>query len=187
MPTASRREEAAALIEKQLADGARILQEERTPKIRVSALAFGDAEKFFAHNQKGRGTKPDGVAAESLRELIAAGVLRREGHARGTRYVLLKRPNELFRDPTHVHSQPRTIKARTEAVQTPKPREKAILMIGESESGTSASMYVTISLLQRRSRRANTRNGDNPTQFSIPCTPDRKSSCDYRSPDRGRG
>jgi len=129
LPISSRQEQAAALIEKQLASGARILQEQRSAKIRVSALAYRDAEKFFTQNQMGRGAKPEGVAVESIRELMAVEVLRREGHARGTRYVLLKRPSELFRDPTHVHSEARTIKPRTEAVSSPK----AILTIGERE------------------------------------------------------
>jgi hypothetical protein len=129
LPAASRREGAAALIEKQLASGAQVLQEQRNAKIRVSALAYRDAEKFFAQNQMGRGTKPEGVAAESVRELLAVEVLRREGHARGTRYVLLKRPSELFRDPTHVHSEAKTIRTRPESVSSPK----AILNIGERE------------------------------------------------------
>jgi hypothetical protein len=133
LPTVSRRQEAAALIEKQLASGAQTLQEQRSTKIRVSALAYRDAEKFFTQNQMGRGTKPEGVAVESVRELMAVGALSREGHARGTRYVLLKRPNELFRDPTHVHSEAKTSKARTGPVSLPKIRERAILTVGESE------------------------------------------------------
>jgi hypothetical protein len=132
-PTASRREAAAALIEEQLASGARVLQERPIAKIRVSALAYQAAERFYKQNQMGLGPKPEGVFADSVRELMAAGVLSRQGHARGTRYVLLNRPNELFRDPTHVHSEPRTIKARTESVASPKAREKAILTIGERE------------------------------------------------------
>jgi hypothetical protein len=64
---------------------------------------------------------------------MAAGVLSRDGHARGTRYVLLKRPNELFRDPTHVHAEARTTRTRTESASPPKIREKAILSIGDRE------------------------------------------------------
>jgi hypothetical protein len=101
--------------------------------MRVSALAYRDAEKFFAQNQMGRGAKPPGVAPESVRELMALAILSRDGHARGTRYVLLKRPSELFRDPTHVHSEARTIKERAESVPSPKVRNGAILAIGESE------------------------------------------------------
>lgn len=133
MPAISRQDEATALLERQLASGALTLGEERTSKIRVSALAYRDAEKFFAKNHMGLGPRPDDVAVESIRELMSVGVLHREGHARGTRYVLLKRPNELFRDPTYVHAEAKATKVRSESAPLPKARDKAILTIGERE------------------------------------------------------
>ena len=98
-PTAEQQSAAKELITKQIEDGERITNAPpKEARTRVSAQAYRDAEVFFNANQLGRGPKPSGVAPESIKELMAAGVLRRDGHARGTTYVLLKRPNDLFRD-----------------------------------------------------------------------------------------
>jgi len=58
--------------------------------------------------------------------------------ARDTREELamssLSVPGELFRDPTHVHSEAKTIKPRPESPSSLRMRDKAILMIGEREN-----------------------------------------------------
>ncbi len=100
-------------------------------RIRVSQSAFDDAELFFKANQLGRGVKPPGVSPDSVKELMAAGVLQRDGHARGTTYVLLKRPSELFRD-ERIRFKPAKVATRSTRTSW-SPRADAVITIGASE------------------------------------------------------
>ena len=99
LPSSADKLRAAEVIQKQLSDGRKILSAPPRPeKIRLSPPAFRDAERFFQANKLAVGMKPDSVAADSVKELMAAGALVRTGHARSTRYQLLIRPLDLLRD-----------------------------------------------------------------------------------------
>jgi hypothetical protein len=97
---------------------------------RRAALAIYLAQNLNA-NQLGRGPRPASVEPESVKELMAAGVLLREGHARGTTYLLLKRPSDLQADARIRFDAKRTAPRAAPAIA--HHRSDAILTLGPSE------------------------------------------------------